>query len=150
MTRCALYRHFDADDQLLYVGISIRPGARLSEHLAGSHWADQIANVSLEWFDDIVSAFNAERAAILGEGPLHNRVGAINADAAHPITAQRVRSLRAASEMTQADFAELIGASRAQLGNWETGMGRLSLNGALALREAFGVSLDWLYPEALS
>lgn len=148
MTRCALYRYHSIDGDLLYIGISVRPGARLSEHMAGSEWADQIANVGIEWFPSVADAFNAERAAIHEEKPLHNKQGTISPSSNSPRTAEKVRALRIASNCTQAGFAEMLGVNRNQLGHWETGHQRLSLDGALALREAFGVSLDWLYEAA--
>lgn len=72
MTRTALYKHYNEAADLLYVGISVRPGERLSEHLAGSHWADEIAHVSLEWFATREDAEKAERIAIRDESPWHN------------------------------------------------------------------------------
>lgn len=68
--RTALYRHFDADGQLLYVGITSDPRRRLSEHLKAAKWP--IASVDLEWFDNDLSAVRAERKAILTESPIHN------------------------------------------------------------------------------
>jgi DNA-binding transcriptional regulator YiaG len=142
--RTALYRHFDATGALLYIGISLRPGNRLSEHLTGSAWAGDIANVTLEWFDSFEVAFNAERRAIIQEKPLHNKIGV----AGDGLTvADRVRALRAAMNCNQSDFSKLIGTNVTQLSNWETGFRRMPIDGALAIRAAFGVSLDWLYPE---
>ncbi len=47
--------------------------------------------------------------------------------------------------LSQGDYAERAGLKRAQLANWETGQFRLSLDGALALRETYGLSLDFIY-----
>jgi transcriptional regulator with XRE-family HTH domain len=46
---------------------------------------------------------------------------------------------------TQAEYAEAIGAKRAAYSHWETGLTRLSLNGAIALRKRHGLSLDFLF-----
>lgn len=68
----ALYRHFDAADRLLYVGISLRPTYRLGQHAGGSHWADNIVRVTIEWLPTRPEAIEAERRAIATENPLHN------------------------------------------------------------------------------
>lgn len=74
----ALYRHFDADGRLLYVGISLSPARRLSNHAAGSRWADKIAHVTIEWLPTRQEALAAEGRAIASENPLHNIVGRRN------------------------------------------------------------------------
>lgn len=47
--------------------------------------------------------------------------------------------------LTQAQYAKKIGTKRSAYSLWEAGSHRLSLNGALALRERFGLSLDFMY-----
>lgn len=47
--------------------------------------------------------------------------------------------------VTQEEYARRAGLKRPQLNNWETGAYRLSLDGARALRKAFGLSLDFMY-----
>lgn len=49
-------------------------------------------------------------------------------------------------------YAQRIGFKRQRYGNWESGEYRLSLDGALALRRTYGLSLDFIYegiPDAL-
>jgi len=72
MTRTALYRCFDAEGQLLYVGITKSPKKRQSEHRRGSVWYPQMADMTVEWFDDEDGARSAESAAIRSEGALYN------------------------------------------------------------------------------
>jgi predicted GIY-YIG superfamily endonuclease len=69
---CCLYRHFDKDDALLYVGVSLNAVQRLSQHRDASHWFAEIASVKVEWFADRKEALAAERAAITAENPRHN------------------------------------------------------------------------------
>jgi hypothetical protein len=57
--RTALYRHFDADGRLLYVGISMQ----------------DIATVRIEWFYSRKEALQAELRAITTENPAHNLAG---------------------------------------------------------------------------
>jgi transcriptional regulator with XRE-family HTH domain len=47
--------------------------------------------------------------------------------------------------LNQAEYAERIGFKRARYAHWETGAQRLSLDGALALRKKYGLSLDFMY-----
>lgn len=70
--KCALYRHFDAEGLLLYVGISLRPFTRTKEHTVLSRWADQIANVRIEYFPTRKEAMEAEARAVREENPAHN------------------------------------------------------------------------------
>lgn len=72
-TKTALYRHFDQSGTLLYVGISLSAASRLSQHMRGSDWRDVIANVQIEQFSDRQQALDAEKAAIITEGPLWNK-----------------------------------------------------------------------------
>ena len=68
----SLYRHFDEDDNLLYVGIAVSAPARLARHAGSSHWAYAIRRVSIEVFATRDLALLAERAAIKKERPAHN------------------------------------------------------------------------------
>lgn len=47
--------------------------------------------------------------------------------------------------MTQNEYADSIRVSRQTLNNWESGNYRLSIDGALALRRKYGLSLDFMY-----
>lgn len=69
---CCVYRHYDSDGVLLYVGQSVSPLVRLQQHEAGSHWADQIATVKIERFSDEYFAIAAEGRAIREEKPKYN------------------------------------------------------------------------------
>jgi len=72
--RTALYRHWDADGNLLYVGISLSAVHRLTQHKRDSHWHDSIANMTIEWFDNRREALAAEREAIRMERPIFNKM----------------------------------------------------------------------------
>lgn len=71
-TATALYRHFDANDRLLYVGISLSAVQRLAQHRNGAHWFKKIVSVTIEWFPSREAAIGAEAAAIQLEKPMHN------------------------------------------------------------------------------
>lgn len=74
MNTHALYRFFDKDDRLLYVGITLNPGARWKQHSKDKPWWHEVARVTVEHFPDRETVLEAERAAIITERPLHNVV----------------------------------------------------------------------------
>lgn len=74
MDRTALYRHFDKDKNLLYVGISYNAFARLAQHEFSSTWAGLSVRMEIEYFDTRALAMNAEKMAIINEKPIHNLV----------------------------------------------------------------------------
>jgi predicted GIY-YIG superfamily endonuclease len=67
-----LYRHFDKNNNLLYVGISLSTFHRLSQHRDHSGWFYGITNVTIEHFDKREDALAAERKAIKSENPKFN------------------------------------------------------------------------------
>ena len=67
-----LYRHFNADGVLLYVGVSLSAIERLIGH-RGSKWSHEIANVTVEPFRSRNAALAAETKAIRIEKPLYNK-----------------------------------------------------------------------------
>jgi predicted GIY-YIG superfamily endonuclease len=68
----ALYRFFDAEGALLYVGITNHLPQRLRDHDRNKPWFDNVANVRVEHFPDRKSVLDAEREAIRTEKPRHN------------------------------------------------------------------------------
>jgi len=59
--------------------------------------------------------------------------------------ATRLEWLRDYHGLTWKEFAASINASSAKVSNWINGTGRLSIDGALSIREIYRVSLDFLY-----
>lgn len=70
--RCSVYRLYDSQGVLLYVGIANDPGRRMSQHQAEKPWWPQVAHVDIEWHPARLVAERAEQAAIASENPLHN------------------------------------------------------------------------------
>ena len=68
----ALYRHFDAEGILLYIGIALSPVQRLRKHRDESTWFDRIASITIERFPTREEAKQAESVAIKSERPLFN------------------------------------------------------------------------------
>lgn len=72
--RCALYRHFDEHDILLYVGITEALGDRTNNgHARSSEWVQFAVRAEAEWHDSRELASKAEREAVEDEQPIYNR-----------------------------------------------------------------------------
>ena len=72
MKQVHLYRLFDFDGNLLYVGTSYDSKRRLRQHRTRKHWFEQVARVETESFPTKEAASAAEVAAIRAEGPKYN------------------------------------------------------------------------------
>lgn len=73
--RTALYRFYNGDDELLYIGISNDPDFRWKAHLYGpgrKEWPKQASRRTVEWHDSRALALKAEAEAIKAERPRHN------------------------------------------------------------------------------
>lgn len=71
-----LYRWWDADGRLLYVGKSISLFARMQAHRRSSRFFAEAAAMTLERLPNEIELAHAEMRAIRTEGPLYNIVGA--------------------------------------------------------------------------
>jgi hypothetical protein len=70
--KTTLYRYFDSNGQLLYVGITGDNTKRQSQHRRNSFWFGEIASATFEHFEHRAEALLAEKEAIQVEKPLHN------------------------------------------------------------------------------
>lgn len=68
-----VYRHFDKQGNLLYVGCSLSAVHRLSQHSQVSPWFTEIAKIDVEKFNSRDAALAAERQAIQTEKPKYNK-----------------------------------------------------------------------------
>lgn len=73
MTRTAVYRFYDSENVLLYVGASGSPEKRWHGHAAKPWWPDVKRN-SMTWYPTKQEALAAETDAIQDEHPKHNIV----------------------------------------------------------------------------
>jgi hypothetical protein len=67
-----LYRMFDVDKNLLYVGISNSAGSRWSNHANDKPWWPEVGSVEVEHFANRETVEHAERQAIDLEKPKYN------------------------------------------------------------------------------
>jgi hypothetical protein len=94
----AMYRWFDADGVLVYVGISRHLHLRTRSHIKASDWMAFVASSTIERLTDPVEAAAAEEAAIKAERPIFNKV--------HNDTPQARR--RAVEYLIQRDRLDLL------------------------------------------
>lgn len=131
--RTALYRLFDADGRLLYVGITFDLRNRWADHSQGKSWWEAVVRREVEWHETRYSAEAAEGAAILAERPAYNIAGAVEAPTPvapkvrriRPVvraaagdeltaTAKRWRKSKAALQSADAELRALIAEGRRQ------------------------------------
>ena len=72
--KTTLYRYFDSENQLLYVGITGDNTKRQSQHRRNSFWFGEIYSATFEHFETRQEALDAETDAIHHERPKHNIV----------------------------------------------------------------------------
>lgn len=70
-----VYRCYDEDGDLLYVGCSGDVEKRLAIHAKTASWVADVRNMEVEEFDSRRDALHAESRAIAAEHPYHNIVG---------------------------------------------------------------------------
>jgi hypothetical protein len=76
--RCVLYRLYNGQGQLLYIGISGDVHKRLSAHARTQPWWPEVESCQVEFFPTRDVLADAERLAIREEHPRHNIVGRAN------------------------------------------------------------------------
>lgn len=86
-----LYRHFDEEGRLLYVGISLCSISRQAQHRALSPWFYEVRCIKIEAFKSRAEAAAAEAIAILEEKPLHNRALNTDVPALRPLNLSEIR-----------------------------------------------------------
>lgn len=69
-----VYRYFNCDGRLLYIGCSKDPWTRYRSHRQDSRlWIDEVARGKISVFPSQAEALSAEKAAIIAEKPIYNR-----------------------------------------------------------------------------
>lgn len=69
--RTALYRLYDGEGVLLYIGITNMPNVRFASHSMKSWWR-RVARKDITWFENRPQAEQAETRAIRAERPVFN------------------------------------------------------------------------------
>ena len=88
-----VYRCFDHEGGLLYVGCTRDPRRRARQHTRTSKWVGLVASVTLKAYDDWYAARRAEDEAIYVESPRFNRIGGGRMKQADRDEARRVKRI---------------------------------------------------------
>lgn len=72
MRRHELYRFYDVQGELLYVGITGNIQNRMGQHRATQAWWDLVGTMTVQRFDSRKESEIAERTAIRDESPIFN------------------------------------------------------------------------------
>jgi predicted GIY-YIG superfamily endonuclease len=115
---CALYRLYDADHTLLYVGMAFDVAARMRTHAKRQPWWDEVVTTDVTWAASRAKADAAETIAITLERPKYNDRKRLYTDipdqwfpslGVELRCADTVTSLTVAEVPAPAHFAEKIG-----------------------------------------
>ena len=72
MSNYCLYRMFDINGDLLYIGQSVRVTDRIRQHARTKHWWSSVRTITIEQYESAPALNIAEREAIKNEKPIHN------------------------------------------------------------------------------
>lgn len=105
----AIYRLRDADEHLLYVGVSNNPPVRFEEHAASKSWWPEVRFYDLEWLETRQLALSAESDAIWLEQPKYNKSRPFTADEGvwYALSKRFPRLLALERQCTEAGFAHV-------------------------------------------
>lgn len=101
-----LYRVFGADGVLLYVGCTMVPGQRFSQHQSQTEWWDEVKRIDVEQFVSRDLAQLAEGVAIRAEEPRYNVIAPGRPVSDEELERRRVARLRTKEEQERRDAAE--------------------------------------------
>lgn len=122
--------------------------AKARDNFALAHLFDDIGSMIFRHADTMTNNLSPvkTRERPYGQKVCPATIGGMNlSDRPYGDIAERVRWHRDLEGLTQNAYAKKIGVKRATLNNWESGDYRLSVDGALALRRTYGLSLDFMY-----
>lgn len=157
----ALYRMYDAEGALLYVGQTANIGRRLAAHATEKSWWSEVARIDLAHFANRDSATAAESHAIEAEAPRHNLYDArkpngddCGSDEERAEWGARIRSARRRQGLTQDALASLVAygsgcpLNRSAVAHWEAGTNAPALRYRDTLAEVLNTRTDDLFGTA--
>lgn len=74
MTAAFLYKHYDINNELLYVGSTYFPKRRNRQHIKHSEWGNEIFKIKISCFKTKAEALKEEKKIIKQEFPRFNKV----------------------------------------------------------------------------
>jgi transcriptional regulator with XRE-family HTH domain len=136
-----LYRMYDSDGQLLYVGIAPLITVRMGEHRRTARWFRDVTRIDIEHYDTRQSAIDAESQAIRTENPRYNLQDTGRRIAWDGIRLKRAREL---AGLTQAEAARAVSLSPTTIAKYEQNKAQPSIPALADLARLLNVSSDVL------
>lgn len=119
MTDHALYRFYDAGDQLLYIGITANIGSRFKQHAGDKPWWTEVHRITLEHYATREDVLTAETAAIVAEHPRYNVVHNRNRPDPRPIRLPKAPMPTSVEDITPDEWIERFMAAHPRVhGPW--------------------------------
>jgi hypothetical protein len=139
-----LYRHFDMEGSLLYIGVTRHPLRRTAARERHSPWWVMVADVTFISFPTRSAARAAETAAIVADRPPHNLVSTGKADR-HKAELARARVYGTVTVPLGPALKALVRYRAAQQGSTEGGFVLDIIKQWKERRDAGQTDYDWLY-----
>jgi hypothetical protein len=133
----SVYLAYSAADQLLYVGISLRPRIRLMEHTQQSEWWPQVQRIEVEHYNARPLARARELHLIQTASPLFNREGRSMPE----FELNDISELRHERDRFEALLTEAIRRARAKDDSWEKIAQRLGVS-RQAAQQRYGPKVE--------
>lgn len=145
----SLYRLYDIDATLLYIGIAGNPGRRFEQHAKDKPWWGHVTDVRLEHFLTREAAILAEADAIRTENPKHNimlnRSRPAPMPAGVPMPENRLDRLSAAADQPLLPNSLVGSFFHTYLTNEENGLKEINRQGCVVAEPSPGVYLIELF-----
>lgn len=128
------YKHYDANDRLLYAGITNKWEKRSATHMCGAHWSGEIHRFEIYVCEDMEEAARREVDCVRNENPLYNvkrfttprsaedfiRIINEKYKKKHPLVAEAIKKCGGPGA-----FCDALGISRQALHQWGGGLPEL-------------------------
>lgn len=137
----SLYRAYDSDDTLLYVGITCQGPARLDTHRRTSGWWDDVSYIIVEHSDDRRTVDQAETVAINTENPIHNVAKSLRLRP-HGTPANSLRLIREARGWSREALAEKAGTAALTILRYEIRGSNPAFSTVVSWAKALGVPVE--------
>lgn len=148
MSAATVYRAYDENDTLLYVGMTTNWTLRQRAHRKTAPWWAAMTVVDLEEFPTATDALDAEGDAIREESPRFNRTTKrISADETLRGWGRAIRAHRRSLGIVQATLGAMLSppVNQSSVNRWEHGLIEPSRDNKVELARIFGVDANVLF-----
>jgi excinuclease UvrABC nuclease subunit len=118
VVKYTVYRFYDANLVLLYVGYSQDPKGRFDAHMSSTEWSSEIKSVFIEMFDDQKSALLHEKNTIKELVPKYNKTYRFPREEIDSVMAIQTIKQLIRYFGSQSRAAEELGYTRAAVSQW--------------------------------